>query len=170
MCYYATSAPYRSPQRGTYAIYAVTYTTQISFRSVLDPSVTTVFLTIFGKALSVNPRVSTSEVYFVLRGVSRIVNFHNWQLVGKLLIIHIRLFKNLLCYNTLLTKSVFFNFTWDSFKYSSDIKPRAYNKVCHAERQPLQIGLSWKQLLSSKLTLYFPEGERMAMRIFDGLW
>ena len=49
------------------------------FRSVLAPSVTAVILTIFGKALSVNPPVSTREVSFVLKDMSRIVNFDNWQ-------------------------------------------------------------------------------------------
>ena len=80
-----------------------------SFRSILAPSVTALILTIFGKALSVNPRVSTSEVSFVLKGMSRIVNFDDWQWVWKHLKIHIRLLKNLLWYNTLLTKIVFFN-------------------------------------------------------------
>ena len=61
-------------------------------------------------------RASTSEVSFVWKGISRIVDFDNWQWVWKELIFHIHLLKNLLWYNTLLTKIVFFNFTCNFFK------------------------------------------------------
>ena len=97
------------------------YTAKKSFRSHLAASVTAVILTISDTALSVNPRVSASEVSFVLKDMSRVVNFVNWQWVWKHLIVHIRLLKNLFSYNTLLTKNVFFELTCRiPSKYSSE--------------------------------------------------
>ena len=93
-----------------YDIYLFRYTTLLnstsppkSFRSVMAASVTAMVLMIFSEALSISPRALTNVVNFVLKGISRIVNFDNWQWVWKHLIIHIRLFKNKLCCNTLST-------------------------------------------------------------------
>ena len=80
------------------------------------PSVTAVFLTTFGKAQLVDSRVSASAVNSVLKGMSGIMNFNYRQCVWKHLIIHIRLLKNLLWYNTQSTKMVFFNVTCDASK------------------------------------------------------
>ena len=77
----------------------------------MAPSVLAVILMIFSEAISISPRALTSAVNFVLKGMSRIGNFDNWQ--WKYLIIHIRLFKNILCCNTRLKN---FNFTSYSFK------------------------------------------------------
>ena len=66
----------------------------------MAPSVAVVILMIFSEALSVSPRTLTNAVNFVLKGMSRIVNFDNWQWVLKDLIIHIHLLKNILCCNT----------------------------------------------------------------------
>ena len=71
-------------------------------RSVMAPSVTANILMIFSEALAISPRVLTSEVSFVLKCMSHIVNFDNWQWVWKNLIIDIRLIKKLLCCNTLV--------------------------------------------------------------------
>ena len=87
-----------------------------SFRSVMAPSVTAIILIIFSNVLSVSPRVLTSEANFILKGMSRIVNFPNWPWVWKHLIIDIRMLKNLLCCNTLVRKFAFSNFAFDSFK------------------------------------------------------
>ena len=65
-------------------------------------TVAAVILMIFSEALSVSPRALTNAVNFVLKGMSRIGDFDDWQGVWKYLIIHIRLFKNMLCCNTLL--------------------------------------------------------------------
>ena len=87
--------------------YTYIYTAQKSFRSVMAPSVTGNILMISSEALSVSPRVLTSEVSFVLKGISRNVNPDNRQWIWKHLIIDIRLLKNLLCCNILVKKCVF---------------------------------------------------------------
>ena len=59
----------------------------------MAPSVTAVFYGFFfSEALSGNRRVLPNEVNIVLKGISHIVNFDNWQWVLKYLIVHIRLF------------------------------------------------------------------------------
>ena len=68
----------------------------------MAPSVTAVFYVFFSEALSGNRRVLPNEVNIVLKGISHMVNFDNWQWVWKYLIVHIRLFKNSLCCNTVL--------------------------------------------------------------------
>ena len=45
----------------------------------MDPSVAAVILVIFSEALSVSPRALTNAVNFVLKGMSRIVNFDNFD-------------------------------------------------------------------------------------------
>ena len=82
----------------------------------MAPSVTANILTIFNEALSVSPRVFTSELSFVLKGMSCIVYFDNWQWVWKHLMIDIRLSKNSLCCKTKVRKFVFFNYTSNLFK------------------------------------------------------
>ena len=77
----------------------------------MAPSVTANILMISSKALSVSPRVLTSEVSLVLKDISNIVNFDNWQWVWKHLIIDIRLLKNVSCCNISTRKFVYFNFT-----------------------------------------------------------
>ena len=89
---------------------------QKSFRSVMAPGVAAVILMIFSEALSVSSRALTNAINFVLMSMALIVNFDNWQWVWKHLIIHIRLFKNILCCYTRLEHFVFFNFTSNSFK------------------------------------------------------
>ena len=133
---------------------------QNSFRSVMVPSVVAVILMIFRETLSVNPRALTSAVNFVLKGMSRIGNFDNWQWVWKYLIIHIRLFKNILCCNTLLKITLSFSISLPiRSKYSSDDKSCTCCNICHTERWSMQIGLFGKWLLLSKLTLYLPQDE-----------
>ena len=73
----------------------------------MAPSVATIILMFFSEALSISTGVLTTEVNIGLKGMSRIVNFANWQWVWKYMIIHIRLFKNSLCYNTVLKKLCF---------------------------------------------------------------
>ena len=91
---------------------------------------------------SVSPRALTNAVNFVLKNMSRIVNFGYWQWVWKHLIIHIHLFKNILCCNTLLKKIVFSISLPIRSKYSSYNKTCTCCNVCHTERWPMQTGLS----------------------------
>ena len=115
--------------------WSLAYTTQKSFRSVMAPSVTAVIFKIFfSEALSFSPRVLTTEVNIGFNGMSCIVNFDNWQWVWKYLIIHIRLFKNSLCSNTVLRNLCFWISLPIRSKYSSDNNPCACYKVWYAER------------------------------------
>ena len=80
------------------------------------PMVGPLWVMIFNEALSVNPRVSTIDVNFVLKGKPCIMNYDILQWVWKYLIFHIRWKINRLRFNTLFIRLVFSNLTSHSFK------------------------------------------------------
>ena len=80
------------------------------------PTVGPLWVMIFNEALSVNRRVSTIDVNFVLKGKTCIVNYDILQWVWKYLILHIRSKINRLRFNTLFIGSVFSNLTSHLFK------------------------------------------------------
>ena len=109
------------------------YSAPKSFRSVKALELRPLFWWHFSEALSIIPHVLPIEINFVLKGMSRIVNFDYWQGVWKHLIIHIRLFHNIVLQGCIKKNAFPISFPVLS-KQGSDNKSFTFYNVSYAER------------------------------------